>query len=233
MVFHPLPHRHRMSTPTLSSITPAPLSQLGVVSWNVAGLNTPVKRKKVLTHLKRLHPQIVFLQETHWKEGSSQELKAPWIGTCLTASFCNKTRGVAILFHKDLPISIHETHADPEGRFLYVDVTIYSTRYSLLNLYAPNCPNVEFYSSLYDFLLRQQLHPLIIGGDFNVTLQPDLDRSQPSTQDLSTIPTLLSLISQFTLCDPWRTLNSSVKDFTFYSHAHNSHSRIDFFPDCI
>lgn len=38
------------------------------VSWNVRGLNNPVKRGKVLSHLKTLGLDIVFLQETHLKD---------------------------------------------------------------------------------------------------------------------------------------------------------------------
>lgn len=39
--------------------------QLTVVTWNVRGLNHPVKRGKVLVHLKALSSDIIFLQETH------------------------------------------------------------------------------------------------------------------------------------------------------------------------
>lgn len=36
------------------------------VSWNVKGVNNPVKNKRVLTHLKDLKADLVFLQETHF-----------------------------------------------------------------------------------------------------------------------------------------------------------------------
>lgn len=39
--------------------------QLTVVTWNVKGLNNPVKRGKVLAHLKVLSSYVIFLQETH------------------------------------------------------------------------------------------------------------------------------------------------------------------------
>ena len=40
-------------------------SVLKFVSFNVNGLNEPIKRKRVLTYLKKLQVDITFLQETH------------------------------------------------------------------------------------------------------------------------------------------------------------------------
>lgn len=37
---------------------------LNLISWHVKGLNHPIKRKKVFTHLKHLKAEIAFLQET-------------------------------------------------------------------------------------------------------------------------------------------------------------------------
>lgn len=34
---------------------------LKVLSYNVKGLNSPIKRKKMLTQLKQLHCQIAFI----------------------------------------------------------------------------------------------------------------------------------------------------------------------------
>lgn len=39
-------------------------------SWNVQGLNNPIKRGKDFVHLKSLSPDIIFLQETHLKNDS-------------------------------------------------------------------------------------------------------------------------------------------------------------------
>lgn len=38
-----------------------------IVTWNVKGLNHPVKRKRALTHLRNLSAGIAFVQETHLK----------------------------------------------------------------------------------------------------------------------------------------------------------------------
>ena len=50
------------------------------VSWNVKGLNHPVKRKKIFTHLKQLKTDIIFLQGTHVRSSEYSKLMACWAG---------------------------------------------------------------------------------------------------------------------------------------------------------
>ena len=49
------------------------------VSFNVNGLNGPVKRKRVLTYLKKLKIDIAFIQETHLTPLEHRKLKRDWI----------------------------------------------------------------------------------------------------------------------------------------------------------
>lgn len=49
------------------------------ISWNVKGLNGPVKRTKVFSHLKQLKPDILFLQETHLRVEDHNRLNRNWI----------------------------------------------------------------------------------------------------------------------------------------------------------
>ena len=44
------------------------------LSYNVKGLNSPIKRHKVLKELKRYRTDIAFLQETHLTLGSNIKL---------------------------------------------------------------------------------------------------------------------------------------------------------------
>lgn len=66
-------------------------------SWNVKGINEPVKRGKALAHLKCLNSGIIFLQETHLKRDSYCRLRCRWISQVYHSSFPFKYRGVAII----------------------------------------------------------------------------------------------------------------------------------------
>lgn len=165
---------------TTASVVPAEYltsSSLRLLSWNVDGLNTPIKRKKILTHLKRSKPDIIFLQETHWKTNSGAALRAHWLDSCYSATYTSKSRGVAILFKKGLTYTIDEELVDEGGRYLLLKVRISDTAYTLLNVYAPNDQSSDFFANLTNLLVQRGDTNLIMGGDFNTTLCPLLDKS--------------------------------------------------------
>ncbi len=59
-----------MTSETLNSVT--------VCSWNVDGLNSPVKRTRILSHLAKLKVEIALLQETHLIQSEALKLKQKW-----------------------------------------------------------------------------------------------------------------------------------------------------------
>ena len=107
-------------------------------SWNVNGINEPVKRGKVLSHLKSLHTDFIFLQETHLKNDSHSRLRCRWIQQIYHSNFSIKARGVAILIRKGVPFKHTSTIADKDGRYLILVGEIHSTPMTLLNIYGPN-----------------------------------------------------------------------------------------------
>ena len=50
-------------------------NNIKILSLNVNGLNNPIKRKKVMTKLKKDKAQIIYLQETHLSGQESEKLK--------------------------------------------------------------------------------------------------------------------------------------------------------------
>lgn len=71
---------------------------------------------------------------------------------------------------------------------------------------------------------------LIVGADFNAVWDPVLDRSNATSSREQGLATnaLKSKASNLGLTDIWRSVNPSVKDYTFFSGRHKSFSRIDF-----
>lgn len=62
-----------------------------------------------------------------------------------------------------------------------------------------------------------------MGGDFNLVLNPLLDRSLPKTSSLSKAATALNQgMKDIGIIDVWR-------NFSFFSPMHNTHSRVDMF----
>lgn len=55
------------------------MNKLNPVSYNVYGLNHPIKRKKILSQLKKLQCLIALLKETHLTDIEHRKLKREWV----------------------------------------------------------------------------------------------------------------------------------------------------------
>lgn len=95
------------------------MNRLNLVSYNVHGLNHPIKRKKILSQLKKLQCSIALIQETHLVEGEYKKLEREWVNQVFHASY-GKKRGVAILINKSLPFFAEKVIQDTMGRYVMV-----------------------------------------------------------------------------------------------------------------
>ena len=97
------------------------MTKLNVTSYNVKGLNNPEKRSKLLAELSRLKSQIIFLQETHFKNDKIPKLGNRKFPTVYhIASQSTKTNGVSILVSNQVPWKECKTVKDETGRLLIV-----------------------------------------------------------------------------------------------------------------
>ena len=203
--------------------------QVNLVSCNVKSLNHPVKRKKVLMHLNKLNTNIAFLQETHLRTADHCRLNGGWIGQSYHSNFGSKSRGTAILIHKNIPFVMSQVIADSLGRYIIVLGKLYETPVILANVYAPNWDDHAFFSNFFSLLPNMNTHHLILAGDFNCCFST-LDRS--SSNPLTTskaVQTIQLLLQSYGICDIWRFLNPNSRSYSFYSPVHKSYSRIDYF----
>ena len=193
------------------------------VSWNVKGLNHPVKRKKIFPHLKQLKTDIVFLQETYVHSSDNSRLKACWAGQHFHSTFQAKARGVSILVAKHISFEPNNVTADKNGRFVIVSGKLFNTKVILANVYNLNVDDASFFDRVFSLLQDLDTHFLILGGDFN-WLDPALDRfsSRPGAVSKSAL-CIQSFLSEFGVSDIWRD-----RQYSFFSTAHHSYSRIDY-----
>ena len=219
----------------ISQNSPSPTLQFGghtlkFTSWNVKGLNQPVKRSKVLHHLQSMGTHIAFLQETHLKTDNHSLLHKRWVGQMYHSHFSCKARGTAILIHKSVPFTLSSTKLDKNGRYIIVTGNLYNKPVILANVYAPNWDDEHFFKSFLSSFQDMQSHCLILGGDFNCWLNPSLDRSsmnmKPQTKSAKLIK---SFLKEFAMSDVWRFLNPTSRAYSFFSNMHHTFTRIDYF----
>lgn len=200
------------------------------VSWNVKGLGHVVKRAKVFSHLKSLGADIIFLQETHIKHTSKGKLKVGWVDQLYEANFSTKARGVAILIRKNIPFIKSSVISDPNGRFVIVVGTLNSVPITLVNLYAPNFDNPDFFQKVFNMVPDYINTSVLVGGDYNSVLDPLLDKQfSKSLQKSNSCIRLNTLMENLNLVDIWRLTHPTVRDYSFFSSVHKVYSRIDYF----
>lgn len=211
-----------MLSPNASS---PPGGALRYISWNVKGLNSPVKRKNVISHLRQLNTRIAFIQETHLKLSDHLKLRLGWVGQLYHSSFNSKARGVAILVHKNVPLSVTDVISDPNGCYIMVSGKISGNSVVLVNVYGPNWDNEDFFKKLFFSLPDVNGSHLILGGDFNCCLDPLLDRSSNKPHYMSKSSKAIQMfMEQYKVSDVWRYFNPGTKQFSFFSPVHATFS---------
>lgn len=206
------------------------IKSIELPSWNVKGLNHPLKRKNVFSHLKHLKSEIIFLQETHIRSSDNPRLLTRWSGQKFDSSFLAKARGVSVVFGHNIEFEPHSVVSDKLGRYVIVSEGLYNTLVVFVNVYAPNVDDVGFFSHLLSLLPNLNTYHLIMGGDFNCWLDPVLDRSSTNPSSISKSASFLQdFLSRYDICDVWRFFHPRDREYSFFSHVHHTYSRIDYF----
>lgn len=207
------------------------MTLLNLITYNIKGVNNPIKRKKILGQLKKMCCSIALLQETHLTEIEHQKLKREWVDQVYCSSYGkHKKRGVAILFSKSIFFNCEKVFQDTEGRYIMVIGTIGGLKITILNVYAPNedCPN--FFKKLAYIVADNREGIFLMGGDFNCVLNNRLDKLPTSSKPMSRMSkSLLNIMKELGLVDVWRHSHTNERDFTFMSQVHGSYSRLDHF----
>lgn len=195
-----------------STVQKDTLGTIRFTSWNVKGLGGPVKRTRVLSHLKSLKTDIAFLTETHLRVCDHTRLRKPWVGQIFHSTFNSRSRGAAILLHKRIQFSMEQIISDPSGRYIIVTGILFQTPVILACVYAPNWDNPGFMTALFSSIPCLDSHRLIFGGDLNLAVNPRLDRSNPKNLTPSKMASALdTLMSQIGCVDVWRFFHPTTK----------------------
>ncbi|KAL9985252.1 hypothetical protein ACROYT_G007630 [Oculina patagonica] len=143
---------------------------------NVRGLGDRLKRREMFNWLRRKKFSIYMLQEVHCSEFTIPVWSAEW-GYKTIFSCCTSAKGgVAILFNNNFAFQLERTYVDPNGRFIICDITTDKKCVTIATLYAPNEDDPDFFSNFFDHLNDFECDDVIIGGDFNLVLNLDVDK---------------------------------------------------------
>ena len=196
------------------------MTLLNLVTYNIKGINNPIKRKKILGQLKKMHCSIALLQETHLNKEEHQKLKREWVDQVYSSSYGkHKKRGVAILFSKSVFFHCETVYQDAEGRYVMVVGTIAGLKITILNAYAPNedCP--QFFKKLAHLIADNGEGILLMGGDLNCILSNRLDKLPTSSKHQNRMSkSLLNMMKELGLVDAWHHLHPNEREPSTAQH---------------
>ena len=200
------------------------ISYLSIITLNVNGLNSPMKRQRLAEWIRKQDLYVCCLQETHLKPRDTYRLKVKSWKKIFHANGDQKKAAVVILISDKIDVEIKATKRDKEGHFFdqrinpEEDITI-------IKIYAPNIGALQYVRQTLTSMKGEINSNTIIVGGFNTPLTP-IDRStkQKITKETQT---LSDTMDQLELIDICKTFHPKTMNFIFFSSAHGTFSRID------
>ena len=210
----------------------ATLASLKIASFNANGLGNNSKRKDVFDYLRKQDLDIVLLQETHFKSEQENFIRSNWGYECFISGNSSNQGGVAILFNNTFEFKLHSQYKSDNGNFIVLDLEILNKRLSLVNLYGPsNNDSPTFFESVFDKIKEFGNEDIIIGGDWNVYLNPLLDTSSNTNPNYrqNSRRCIQNSMTELNLIDIFRYIYPDKKRYSWRRFNSSQQSRLDFF----
>ena len=159
--------------------------------------------------------------------------KKQWKRKMLFSHGTNHSRGVLILVKDRLDFKLQSIKSDSEGRYILLEALIQDSSFVLLNIYAPNksTEQCDFFKKIAEQLkssLTFSDFSLVVGGDFNVIFDQDLDGSGGVKKTKESVKILDDICLEQDLIDIWRVRNPTEKRFTWGQKTPIIQRRLDF-----
>ena len=136
-----------------------------------------------------------------------------------------KKAGVAILISDKIDFKIKNITRDKEGHYIMIKGSIQEEHITIVKIYAPNIGAPQYIRQTLTDIKGETDSNTIIVGDFNTPLTP-MDRSSKQKVNKET-QVLNDTLDEMDLIDIFRTFHPNAEEYTFFSSAHGTFSRID------
>ena len=136
-----------------------------------------------------------------------------------------KKAGVAILISDKIDVKMKTVIRDKEGQYIMNKGSIQVEGITIVNIYVPNTGAPQYIKQILTAIKGEIDSNTVIVGDFNTPLSP-MDRSSKMKINRET-QALNDTLDKRDFTDIYRTFQPKTTEYTFFSSAHGTFSRID------
>ena len=139
--------------------------------------------------------------------------------------------GISVLLNNNFECEILDVYQDKEeGNILQLIMKCNSLTINLINIYAPNKDNPNFFEKLLELTQNELATHLLICGDFNLVLDPDKDsHNYSNVNNPHARAKVLQIMSELDLVDLFREFNPEKRRFTWRRKNPVKQARLDYF----
>ena len=175
--------------------------------------------------IKKQEPTICCLKETHFRAKETHRWKVREWKKIFHANRNDKKAEVTILLSDKIDFKTQVIKKDKKGHYIMIKGSIQGEDITLVNTYTPNTEAPKYIKQILTDIKGETDRNTIIVGDFNTPLT-SMDRSLRQKINKAT-EILNDTAEQLDLIDIFRTLHPKIAEYTFFSSAHGTSSRID------
>ena len=136
-----------------------------------------------------------------------------------------KKAGLAILISDKIDFKTKTTTRDKEGHYITIKGLIQGEDIIIVNIYVPKIGAPQYIRQILTANKGKIDSNTIIEGDFNTLLSPmDISSKMRINKDTQA---LNDTLNKMDLTDIYRTFHPKTTEYTFFSSAHGTFSRID------
>ena len=136
-----------------------------IITFNAKGLKLAYKRQRVFKWLKKYNVDIALIQEAHCTTSTKNDWYSDWGSKNVILSYgTNNAKGVAVLYKPGKIQSKQDPIIDKNGRYMIWNCTIGAVECVLVNIYAPNVDNIDFYKNVISLIDNIDCRTIIWGG---------------------------------------------------------------------
>ena len=143
---------------------------------------------------------------------------------------------ILVRLRSQIRVHMEKIYQDQLGRVQIVKVGFDNREFLLVNVYAPNSDDPEFFTETFRQILNAQIPEMLLIGDFNLVLDPNLDRIDKRQYAPKAVRVIKEFMENLELEDIWRIKNPTMKQMSWHRRkpysSQKTGSRINFALVC-